>query len=539
MNRCLLTSLAVAIVALAPSLEAQTGNIDPNERHAWAENAGWLDFRPVFGGVTVLPTHLTGYAWHEGTGWVKLGSNAGGPYGNTSATNWGVNLNAGTGALSGFAWSENAGWIRMDPAFGGVTYDGPTKKLSGWAWSEGYGWIHFRSTTPTAYGVALTCGSLTGTVTGGGNVCGVGSSGVTVTVGGGAAPYTVTLDNGGGTQSGAGPAFIFTVSPASTTTYSVASLADGFSCVGAGSGSATVTVNAIPATPTAGSNSPVCTGSTITLTTPTVTGATYAWTGPNGFASALQNPTISNATAAGAGTYSVRVIVNGCTSTAGTTAVVVQARPARPTITAPTTVLPNQAFTASVPEVAGVSYGWSVTNGTVTGGEGTRSISVTAGETGPVLVSIVETSVATGCGSEEASVTIPVGSPATGFFTLVPCRLFDSRQDSGAAFAAPALAPGELRTLSVEARCGIDSTSVRSLSVNLTVTQPAADGELVVYRGDLLAEPVTSNISFKAGKTRANNGLVELSLQDDGTIKIRNRSAGSVHFILDVNGTFE
>ncbi|MBK8599140.1 MAG: hypothetical protein IPN83_26985 [Holophagales bacterium] len=128
----------------------------------------------------------------------------------------------------------------------------------------------------------MSCGSLTGTVTGGGTVCTGNSSTVTVTVSGGAAPYIVTLDNGGGTQSGAGPAFTFTVGPASTTTYSVASLTDGLSCTGAGSGSATVTVNEVPATSTPSSNSPVCIGSTINLSTPAVAGATYAWTGPNG-----------------------------------------------------------------------------------------------------------------------------------------------------------------------------------------------------------------------------------------------------------------
>ena len=225
MVKTILRAAICALLAMAPALHAQTGNIDPAERHAWAEKAGWLDFRPSYGGVTVLPTHLTGYAWQESVGWVKLGSDAGGPYAYTTATNWGVNLDIVNGALSGYAWSEKAGWIRMDPSFGGVTYDGLTKKPSGWAWSEILGWLHVQSTTPTAYGVAVACGTLTGAVTGGGAVCAGSSSTVTVTVSGGAAPYTVTLDNGGGTQSGAGPLFSF--SPSSTTTYSVASLVDG------------------------------------------------------------------------------------------------------------------------------------------------------------------------------------------------------------------------------------------------------------------------------------------------------------------------
>jgi len=50
-----------------------------------------------------------------------------------------------------------------------------------------------------------------------------------------------------------------------------------------------------------------------------VAGATYAWTGPNGFSSALQNPSITTATVGDSGAYNVTVTVNGCSSVAGTT----------------------------------------------------------------------------------------------------------------------------------------------------------------------------------------------------------------------------
>jgi gliding motility-associated-like protein len=78
----------------------------------------------------------------------------------------------------------------------------------------------------------------------------------------------------------------------------------------------TVTVNPIPAAPTVTSNSPVCIGSTLTLQTQTVAGATYAWSGPNGFTSPLQNPTKGNVTAADAGNYTVTITVAGCTGPA-------------------------------------------------------------------------------------------------------------------------------------------------------------------------------------------------------------------------------
>ena len=78
-----------------------------------------------------------------------------------------------------------------------------------------------------------------------------------------------------------------------------------------------------PATPTAGYNSPLYAGMTLNLTASTVAGATYSWTGPNGFTSTSQNPSIPGATTADSGDYSVTATVGACTSAPGTTTVTV------------------------------------------------------------------------------------------------------------------------------------------------------------------------------------------------------------------------
>jgi gliding motility-associated-like protein len=62
------------------------------------------------------------------------------------------------------------------------------------------------------------------------------------------------------------------------------------------------------------SNSPVCTGSVINLLSDSVAGASYTWTGPDNFSSPLQNPKIVSASALTAGSYTLMVTVNGCTS---------------------------------------------------------------------------------------------------------------------------------------------------------------------------------------------------------------------------------
>lgn len=82
--------------------------------------------------------------------------------------------------------------------------------------------------------------------------------------------------------------------------------------------SATATVNvtinaAIVASITL--SSPACLNSNVNLTAPNG-GSTYAWTGPNGFSSASQNPSINNVTNADAGVYTLSITTLGCVSTA-------------------------------------------------------------------------------------------------------------------------------------------------------------------------------------------------------------------------------
>lgn len=87
------------------------------------------------------------------------------------------------------------------------------------------------------------------------------------------------------------------------------------------SANASLTVTAAPAA-NATSNSPVCTDSTIYLNTTAVSGGTYAWSGPNGFVSGLQNPEIPAAPVAAFGTYSLTVTASGCNSQESTVTVI-------------------------------------------------------------------------------------------------------------------------------------------------------------------------------------------------------------------------
>jgi gliding motility-associated-like protein len=94
-----------------------------------------------------------------------------------------------------------------------------------------------------------------------------------------------------------------------------------------------VTITANPLAPLISVTSPVCSGSDVLLKASDMPGATYQWTGPNGFSSILQNPIIPAAAALHSGTYSVSVMVNGCVSTSPASAsVVVNQTPAPPLV---------------------------------------------------------------------------------------------------------------------------------------------------------------------------------------------------------------
>lgn len=76
------------------------------------------------------------------------------------------------------------------------------------------------------------------------------------------------------------------------------------------------TVNAIPATPVATYNNPLCIGETLNLSATTVSGATYTWNGPGSFNANTQNPSRSNSSFSDTGTYTVTATISGCTSPA-------------------------------------------------------------------------------------------------------------------------------------------------------------------------------------------------------------------------------
>ena len=100
----------------------------------------------------------------------------------------------------------------------------------------------------------------------------------------------------------------------------------------------------------------------------TISNATYSWTGPNGFTSNQQNPTISSSTAAMTGDYKVTATVLGCTSGEGKTTVTVNAIPTI-TGTTPGNICVSGTTTLSATGSSGSTINWYdvSTGGTIRG----------------------------------------------------------------------------------------------------------------------------------------------------------------------------
>ncbi|MBK6728983.1 MAG: hypothetical protein IPG63_17500 [Xanthomonadales bacterium] len=154
--------------------------------------------------------------------------------------------------------------------------------------------------------------------------------------------------------------------------------------------SACVTVVTPPPAPTAGNNGAICNRQTLQLTASTISGASYAWTGPNAFTSTLQNPAIANATTAASGNYSVTATIGGVTGPAGATTATVN--PCQISIADPAAIVEGTgsnstatfAVSLSHASKTAITLNWASANGSAaapadyTAGSGTLTIAANA-----------------------------------------------------------------------------------------------------------------------------------------------------------------
>ena len=178
-----------------------------------------------------------------------------------------------------------------------------------------------------------------------------------------------------------------------------------------------IIINTIPSAPSAGNNSPLCEGSTLSLTASSISGASYSWTGPLDYHSTSQNPTVSTyASVAMSGDYIVSATVNNCPSSPVTTTVNVVADPSITTQPAtPTTECIGGAAQLSVTATGGtpsLGYQWytntvnSNTGGTLITGATSDTYTPPSTAAGTVYYYVIVSATGNGCGSATSNVAV-------------------------------------------------------------------------------------------------------------------------------------
>ena len=324
---------------------------------------------------------------------------------------------------------------------------------------------------------------------------------------GASATFTATPTNGGATPTYQWQINGANVGGATSSTFTTTTLANGniVTCImtsslggvvgsPATSNAITMTVNALPATPTIGSNTPVCVGSTILLTSNTIAGATYAWTGPGAFTSALEDPSRPSATLAMAGTYSLTVTVGGCTSAVATTSVAVNALPATPTAGSNTPVCVGSTILLTSNTVAGATYAWTGPAAFTSTLEDPSRPSATAGMAGTYSLTVT----VGGCTSAVATTTVAVtagpAAPTAGSNTPVcvgSTILLTSNTIAGATYSWTG--PGGF-TSALEDPSIASATAGMAGTYSLTVTVGGCTSSVATTTVAVNAAPATPTI---------------------------------------------
>ncbi|MBS1614088.1 MAG: hypothetical protein JST49_14810, partial [Bacteroidetes bacterium] len=217
---------------------------------------------------------------------------------------------------------------------------------------------------------------------------------------------------GGFTASGS-PVTRTNATTAMSGTYSVTQTVSGCTSLPA---TINVTINSNPTVSATTSTPTICAGSTINLSaTPSPTGTyTYVWSGPNGFNSTLQNPSITNASTAAAGTYSVTVTssTTGCVGSGSTPSITVNAAPTPTASTSTPTVCSGGTISLTSSASPGTfTYSWSGPASFTSTAQNPSRTSVTTAMSGVYTVTATNTS--TGCTATASTSNITVNQSPT------------------------------------------------------------------------------------------------------------------------------
>ncbi len=286
------------------------------------------------GSVTLTASSGSSYLWSTGATTSSITVNAGGSYTVRVTNAAGCNTTSAATAVT----------VNANPT-ATITAGGPTAICPGdsvtltassgtsYLWSNGATTPSISATAAGSYSVTVTnasgCSATsapvavtvktlpTATVSGGGAICPGGSATITATLTG-TAPWSVIWSDNVTQPVSSGTTATRSVSPSSTTSYTVTSISDAASCPRAGSGTATVTVNAPASITTQPVNKTTTRNTSVTLTVVAAgtSPISYQWFKGNGtsISGATSSSYTTSFTAKGTNTFYVEVW-NACNTT--------------------------------------------------------------------------------------------------------------------------------------------------------------------------------------------------------------------------------
>lgn len=166
--------------------------------------------------------------------------------------------------------------------------------------------------------------------------------------------------------------------------------------------------------PLLSSNAPICEGQNLLLDASIIPNAQYFWSGPNGFSSNTQDPTINGVQINQQGIYSCYVVVGNCTSTTVTINVVITPGPSSTFNVGPPVCVGNPitiSYTGNAP--AGSTFDWNFSGGTIQSGSGQGPYSILW--SAPGVYNVTLSTSLNGCTSTSNGTAIVEPNPIPGF----------------------------------------------------------------------------------------------------------------------------
>jgi len=315
---------------------------------------------------------------------------------------------------TGYTWSVPTGWT-INSGQGTTSIGVTTGTTSGNVSITATGACSSSSTGSISVTVTTTPTNSSASISGNASFCAGTSQTFTVSGVSNATNYTWTVPSGWNITAGQGTSSITATVPSSTSgsTGSVSVLPSNGTCNGT-SVSKSITINPLPSK-NAGADKTICVNTSTTVGATATSGNSYAWTSsPSGFTSTSANPSVSPS--ATTTYYLVETNSSGCKNY-DTAIVTVN------TVAAAGTITGNSAncsgttsLTYSISTVScATTYTWTVPTGwVINAGQGTTSITVTAGSSSGNITVTPSAGSYTGTAATKAVTTNPLPTKNAG-----------------------------------------------------------------------------------------------------------------------------